>query len=253
MHPPTSRPSPDQRHERGPFDLIGDVHGCHDELAQLLGRLGYAISSAGRVQAPVGRRAVFLGDLVDRGPKIPAVLRLVMGMVSEGTALCVLGNHEHQMLRRFRDPTAPVEWGLAETLVQLAGEPAAFRDEVRRFAEQLPVHLILDEGKLVVAHAGLPEELHGQSSREERLFALYSARPEELDGPAPPARGAWARHYRGAAQVVYGHTPCDQPTWVHGTLCIDTGCVYGGHLTALRYPEGELVSVPAQRVHYHGA
>jgi protein phosphatase len=189
---------------------------------------------------------VFLGDLVDRGPDVPGVVRLVMDMVERGAALCLRGNHEHQLLRHLADPEAPVAWGLAETLAQLALQPPALTARLREFAERLPSHCVLDAGKLIAAHAGLPEPLHGSASAAADWFALYATE-------TGTARRDWAASYRGDAIVVYGHTPTPRPVWVHRTICIDTGCVYGGSLTALRYPELELVSVPAARIYYRGA
>jgi protein phosphatase len=236
---------------RGPFDVIGDVHGCFDELVRLLARLGYRVAGT-EVEPPPGRRLCFVGDLVDRGPQVAAVLRLVMSSVEAGTALCVYGNHEYQLLKRLRDPDAEVAWGLAETLAQLAVEPRAFTDRTRDFAAALPTQLILDDGGLVVVHAGLPEHLHGAVSDIARRFALYGPIAGEYGDDGEPVHREWAREYQGRARVVYGHTPIRAPAWVGRTICIDTGCVYGGALTALRYPELELVSEPAQRVHYRG-
>ncbi|MGH3928818.1 MAG: AAA family ATPase, partial [Pseudonocardiaceae bacterium] len=150
----------DYRHETGPFDVIGDIHGCRAELETLLTELGYAIDrdEHGRpVDAvhPEGRRALFLGDLVDRGPDSPGVLRLVMGMVSTGHAFTVPGNHEHKLVRALSGRNVQITHGLAETLKQLAGEPAEFRAQVQTFCHDLVSHLVLDGGNLVVAHAGL--------------------------------------------------------------------------------------------------
>ncbi|MCB1302183.1 MAG: AAA family ATPase, partial [Tetrasphaera sp.] len=96
----------DRRELTGPFDLIGDVHGCARELHTLLRQLGWDLQEEdGRVvgaRHPQGRTAVFVGDLVDRGPDTPGVLRLVMGMVEAGTALCVTGNHEAKLVRALR-------------------------------------------------------------------------------------------------------------------------------------------------------
>jgi protein phosphatase len=239
----------------GPFDIIGDVHGCFDELQALLGELGYAVSpprsgeTAYGVVAPPGRTLVFLGDLVDRGPRIPDVLRLVMDMVAGGTALCLLGNHDDKLLRKLKGRNVQVRHGLEATLEQLAHEPPAFRECVRAFLSRLETHCVLDGGKLVVAHAGLRESLHGRRTERARDFALYGDVSGKTDAAGLPVRRDWARHYRGRALVVYGHTPVVRPVWVHNTLNIDTGCVFGGRLTALCYPERELVSVPARRVY----
>ncbi len=245
----------DKRDETGPFDVIGDVHGCRAELEELLGSLGYALARDDEGRAvgarhPEGRRAVFVGDLVDRGPDTPGVLRLVMGMVGDGDALCVCGNHEQKLVRALAGSQVKVTHGLAESLAQLAAEPEEFRKQVHSFCDGLIAHYVLDGGKLVVAHAGLPERFHGRASGAVRSFALYGDTTGETDEYGLPVRLPWAKDYRGAATVVYGHTPTPDAEWVNNTICLDTGAVFGGKLTALRYPERELVEVPAQQVWY---
>jgi protein phosphatase len=242
----------DLRAETGPFDVIGDIHGCRAELESLLTELGYEVSRDG-ARHPEGRRAVFVGDLVDRGPDTPGVLRLVMGMVAAGTALCVSGNHEAKLLRALRGRNVQVTHGLAESLAQLGEESEEFRAEVERFVDGLISHYVLDGGRLVVCHAGLIEAYQGRASRRVRDFALYGQSTGETDEFGLPIRYPWANEYRGKAMVLYGHTPVPEPEWVNNTLCLDTGCVFGGRLTALRYPERELVSVPARAVHYQPA
>jgi protein phosphatase len=240
----------DRRGDHGPFDIVGDVHGCRDELVALLTDLGYAVAPDGSdALPPEGRRAVFLGDLVDRGPDSAGVLRLVMGMVERGHALAVPGNHEAKLERALSGRKATVGHGLAETLDQVAAAGPEFAARVRTFLGGLVSHLVLDDGRLVVAHAGLREDLQGRASGAVRAFALYGDTSGEKDEDGFPVRRDWGRVYRGRAMVVYGHTPVAEPEWVNRTLCIDTGCVFGGRLTALRYPERELVSVPAARTY----
>jgi protein phosphatase len=247
----------DLRHESGPFDVIGDIHGCRAELEGLLGQLGYVIArdELGRAigASQAGRRAIFVGDLVDRGPDTPGVLRLVMGMVGAGDALCVPGNHENKLVRALRGRNVQVTHGLAESLAQLEAEPAEFRAAVERFMDGLVSHYVLDGGNLVVCHAGLIERYHGRASGRVREFCLYGQTTGETDEYGLPVRFPWASEYRGRAMVLYGHTPVPEPEWVNNTLCLDTGCVFGGRLTALRYPEKELVSVPAELVYYEPA
>ncbi|MUL43926.1 polynucleotide kinase-phosphatase [Streptomonospora sp. PA3] len=245
----------DKRHLTGPFDIVGDVHGCRAELEELLSSLGYAIARDDQGRAvgahhPEGRTAVFVGDLVDRGPDTPGVLRLVMGMVGADDALCVAGNHEDKLVRALKGRKAQARHGLAETLEQLGAESEEFRARVRAFCDGLLSHYVLDEGRLVVAHAGLKEEYHGRASGRVRSFALYGETTGETDEFGLPVRLPWAREYRGSAAVVYGHVPTPEPEWINNTICLDTGCVFGGRLTALRYPERELTAVAARRVHY---
>ncbi|MFI2641098.1 polynucleotide kinase-phosphatase [Streptomyces sp. NPDC018610] len=235
----------DLTHLTGPFDIIGDIHGCAAELEALLGKLGYVDGTH-----PEGRTAVFVGDLVDRGPNSPGVLRRVMAMVKSGDALCVPGNHENKYGRHLKGRSVQPTHGLAETIEQMAGESEEFRQEVREFIEGLVSHYVLDGGRLVVCHAGLPEKYHGRTSGRVRSHALYGDTTGETDEFGLPVRYPWAEDYRGRAAVVYGHTPVPEATWLNNTICLDTGAVFGGKLTALRWPERELVDVPAERVWY---
>ncbi|MGD9645161.1 MAG: polynucleotide kinase-phosphatase [Pirellulales bacterium] len=253
----------DRQHESGPFDIIGDVHGCCDELEALLGELGYQplVSNNPSLPAmptyvhPAGRRAVFVGDLVDRGPRILDTLALVRNMVAAGTAHCVPGNHDVKLLRKLQGRQVQITHGLAQTLAELAAlniaddERTALAEELVKFLDGLVSHYVFDGGRLVVAHAGLKEEMQGRGSGRVRDFALYGETTGETDEFGLPVRHNWAAEYRGAAMVVYGHTPVPEPEWLNRTINIDTGCVFGGRLTALRYPEREFVSVPARHTY----
>lgn len=238
--------------EHGPFDIIGDVHGCYDELVLLLKKLGYQVDGE-TVTPPDGRRVVFLGDLVDRGPNVPQVLKLVMGMVAAGTALCIPGNHDVKLKKALDGKNVQRKHGLAESMQQLEAESAEFRQEVAQFIDGLVSHYVLDDGKLVVAHAGMREDLAGRASGRVREFALYGETTGETDEFGLPVRHNWAAEYRGSATVVYGHTPVPDAEWLNRTINIDTGCVFGGALTALRYPENELVSVEALQIYAESA
>lgn len=243
----------DRREETGPFDIIGDVHGCADELEMLLGKLGYVVGWTGKevtVTPPEGRRAIFVGDLVDRGPRSPDVLRITKHMVEAGTGMVVVGNHDDKLKRHLDGRNVKASHGLAETIEQFGQEPPEFAVEMRRWLDSLISHYVLDGGKLVVAHAGLKEEMQGRASGAVRSFCMYGETTGEIDEFGLPVRWNWAADYKGKAKVVYGHTPVVEANWVNGTLCIDTGCVFGGKLTALRYPELDMVQVPAQRTYY---
>lgn len=245
-----------KKHEKGGFDIIGDIHGCFDELLLLLEKLGYRVNkeekeqkSVFHIEAPENRRMIFLGDLVDRGYSSPDVLKLVMQMVEEGKAFCVPGNHDMKLLDKLKGKNVAIKHGLAETLEQLEKEPADFIEKVKKFLDSLISHYVLDEGKLVVAHAGLMEEMQGRGSGVVRAFCLFGETTGEIDEFGLPVRYNWAKEYKGKAMVVYGHTPIPEAEWLNHTINIDTGCVFGGKLTALRYPEKELAHINAKKTY----
>lgn len=243
----------DRTNERGPFDIIGDVHGCYDELLELLASLGYQPDAVTSRRHPDGRKAVFVGDLVDRGPRVVETVSLVQRMVASGQALCAPGNHDVKLARKLAGRSVQITHGLADSLAQIEalpdGERAIWERDYRDFVEGLVSHSILDGGALVVAHAGMKEAYQGRSSGRVRDFALFGETTGESDEFGLPIRANWAADYRGRSAVVYGHTPTPEANWLNNTINIDTGCVFGGRLTALRWPERELVSVPARRVY----
>jgi protein phosphatase len=241
----------DKKDETGPFDIIGDVHGCYDELCVLLEKMGYAVDrAAATAQPPAKRRAIFLGDFCDRGPKNPETLRLVMNMTEAGTAISVPGNHDVKLLRKLRGADVKLNYGLDVTVSQLERESPEFIERVKVFLDGLVSHYVLDRGRLVVSHAGLKEAWQGRSSGRVREFCLYGDTTGETDLFGLPVRLDWAGEYRGKALVVYGHIPSREPRFLNNTVCVDTGCVFGGSLSAYRYPEAEIVSVAAEREYY---
>lgn len=232
------------------LDIIGDIHGCLDELVRLLGRLGYERTRGGGFQHPNMRRLVFVGDLVDRGPDSPGVLALVMHLVNAHGAFCVLGNHDDKLVRYLMGNPVRMTHGMQQTVDQLEGKDQTFRNKVAEFLRSCPTQISFQHLDLAVAHAGLRESMIGETSRRARMFALYGESTGERDVFGFPIRHPWAELYRGTQAIVYGHTPTHAPNWVNNTICIDTGCVFGGSLTAVRFPERQLVSVAATRLHY---
>jgi len=241
------------RSEKGPFDIVGDIHGCLDELIELTRALGYEVERSPegwRAKHSAGRRLVFVGDLVDRGPDSPGVVCFVRDVLQAGMGFCVAGNHDAKLSKALRGRDVKISHGLERSLEQLKDTTSDFKREIADFLDGLISHYVLDDGRLVVAHAGLSEELQGRTSGKVRSFAMYGETTGETDDYGLPVRYNWAESYRGRAMVVYGHTPVPEAEWLNNTICLDTGCVFGGKLTALRYPEKELVSVPAAREYY---
>src|SRR5579871_456389 len=243
--------------ERGPFDVIGDVHGCLEELRELLEELGYggvatagwAVSADDPPRHGEGRRAVFVGDLTDRGPASVGTVQLVWQMYQAGVALLAPGNHDSKILRYLWGRPVRLTHGAETTAAELhalpSAEQARFRSALEVLVGEAPPYLILDRGRLVVAHAGIRGDMIGDRSRRTVDFVLYGDTNGDVTSDGFPVRRDWAMRYRGDALVVYGHTPVREPEFRHNTINIDTGCVFGGKLTALRYPERELIAVPS--------
>lgn len=234
----------DRRDLCGPFDIIGDLHGCAGELELLLSRLGY-----GPDGHPEGRMAIFVGDITDRGPRSLDCYEIVAGMVEKGRAMCVAGNHDDKLIRFLEGRKVQVGHGLETTAAELDARDDDYKARLKRFLDGLISHYVLDGGRLVVAHAGIKEDYQGRASNRVRQFCLYGDTTGEVDEFGLPVRLNWAKDYRGEAMVVYGHTPVPEAVWINRTINIDTGCVFGGKLSALRYPELELVSVPCAQVY----
>lgn len=242
----------DKRDETGGFDIVGDVHGCADELEDLLGALGYRLDWTNgatkdvRITPPRGRRLVLAGDLVDRGPRTPDVLRIAMAACEQGVGFCVPGNHDAKFLRWMLGRDVKLNHGLGQSAEQMALETQDFHDRVRTFISGLDLYFWCDEGRLLISHAGIREDFIGRLSKRIRRFCLYGDTSGEKDETGLPIRYHWAAHYQGPVTLVYGHTPVATADWVNNTLCVDTGCCFGGKLTALRWPEREILSVPAR-------
>ena len=237
-----------------PFDIVGDVHGCAAELRDMLSLLGYQRTEHGFVHE--SRRMVFVGDLVDRGPDVVGVLRDVLGMVQSGTALCVIGNHDRKLLRWIRGKQVRPGFGLAQSIEQITALPEIERDDlvcqVAQLFERAPGYLLLDNGKLVVTHGAIRDEDIGQWNEHVAALCMFGD-VIGVSAAGKPVRRDWAaaRDLTGAVKrtyprIVYGHTVVSTLKWVNRCLDLDTGFVYGGSLSALRYPELETVQVPAR-------
>lgn len=218
--------------------IIGDIHGCYQELRQLIDKLEAKRSS---------RKLVFLGDITDRGYNSLACIRLVISLVNQGKALYVPGNHCDKLFRYLKGNPVRVAHGLETTVDELKRLPETDRKEIGKAFLKLvggaSSHLILDHGNLVVSHAGITERLIGKESKVARSFCLYGDADGSKHPDGRPVRRDWAKKYRGNALIVYGHTPVKEPRWLNNTVNIDQGCVFGGKLTALSYPEREIVWV----------
>lgn len=234
------------------FDVIGDVHGCLEELHELFAKLGYETGEDGLPRHPEGRMPVFVGDLADRGPDSPGALRLCVDLVAAQAGLFVPGNHDAKLFRMLHGNNVKKTHGLDLTDEQLNALPEAERErlitDILAFLEPQPVYLILDSARLVVAHAGIKEEHIGRYDDTVVRFTRFGD-VAGFEENGMPIRRDWAQEYSGSALIAYGHTPQTEIKFVNNTVNLDGGCVFGGFLAAMRYPEREIVTVPARQVY----
>lgn len=243
----------DLRQRKGLFDIIGDLHGCTAELDELLEKLGYEKNAGGKLKQSEGRILIFLGDLGDRGPHSAQAFQQVMEWVEAGNALYTPGNHCNKLMRYLQGRHVQLTQGLEGTVSQVAIREEmtpGFMGKLRAFIEDAPPYLWLDEGDLVVAHGGIKAQMIGRDGSDVRRMCLYGDITGEKKPDGTPVRLDWAQHYRRETAIVYGHTPVPGPRWVNNTINIDQGCVFGGWLTALRWPEREVVQVRAGEKYY---
>ncbi|WP_163972047.1 bis(5'-nucleosyl)-tetraphosphatase PrpE [Oceanobacillus halotolerans] len=233
------------------IDVIGDVHGCYEELEDLFKKLGYQKEENSYVH-PAGRIPVFLGDITDRGPQSIDAIRLVHEMVMEkGIAKYVPGNHCNKLYRYFLGNNVKIQHGLETTVAEYealsAKEQRIIQAQFMRLYEHAALYLQLPEVGAIVAHAGIKESLIGRNDKKVKTFVLYGDITGETHEDGRPVRRDWAQHYEGNDWVVYGHTPVKEPRIVNKTINIDTGCVFGNALTAFQLPEEQTISVPSKQ------
>lgn len=230
------------------IDIIGDVHGCFHELSELTSLLGYDWQSGIPIH-PRKRKLAFVGDLTDRGPKSLKVIETVYELIQNDLAYYVPGNHCNKLYRYFLGNKVQVKHGLETTVAEYKALDKKKQQKVRRSFMQLyenaPLYHILDQNNLIIAHAGISEELIGKQNSRVKTFVFYGDITGEKHDDGSPVRKDWALDYHGKPLIVYGHTPVKEVRKVGNTYNIDTGAVFGGNLSALRYPELDTVSVPS--------
>ncbi len=232
------------------YDIIGDIHGCYEEWMLLIERLGYTVKGS-MLSHPEGRQLILLGDLTDRGPNSTGVLEKACDFFESGSIQYVPGNHCDKLYRYMIGRPVKIQHGLETTVSELSELKEASRKKLmnrfKRLYEKAPLYLLLDDRKLVVAHAGIKEAYIGKQSKQVKSFVLYGETTGKLDEKGFPERLDWASRYHGNPWVIYGHTPLTKPRVINHTANIDTGCVFGGALTAFRYPEMTTLSVPSKQ------
>ncbi len=228
------------------YDFIGDPHGCWEELVEMLTKLGYSLDDDLILSHPDNRKLVFVGDLVDRGPGIKNCMDLVIN--NPTNVLSVRGNHENKLSKFILKNNTKIRGGLEATLEQLEGLTEDEKKAYGEWALNLPpwIELEIDGKPVWVVHACLPKTLDSKSVG----IAMYGI-PIGYDDKGFPARLDWAQNYKGSAMVIHGHDVIgDKPRLLNNVWNLDTGCVFGGYLTALSLPENKITQVKAKKKYW---
>ncbi|MDC3425443.1 bis(5'-nucleosyl)-tetraphosphatase PrpE [Aquibacillus sp. 3ASR75-11] len=233
------------------IDIIGDIHGCSEELHALFLKLGYDLVGDIPVH-PDGRVPIFIGDLTDRGPDSIGVIRLVYRMVIEKKAArYVPGNHCNKLYRYFQGNPVKEQHGLETTVAEFKQLTSKDQKQIQhmfiKLYETSPLYLEISEVDAIIAHAGIREDMIGNKSKKVQTFVLYGDITGEFHEDGRPVRRDWAKSYTGNRWIVYGHTPVCEPRKVNKTMNIDTGCVFGNALTCFQLPEEKTISVPSNQ------
>ncbi|MGE6631002.1 bis(5'-nucleosyl)-tetraphosphatase PrpE [Bacillus sp. NPDC077027] len=231
------------------FDIIGDIHGCYEELIDLLTKLGYELKNGLPIH-PEGRTVALVGDLTDRGPQSVEVMRFVIHAWRNKAIRYVPGNHCFKLYRYLKGNPVKLLHGIETTVNEIKQlqpqEQHTLSADFKNLFEQAPLYELLDDGKLIITHAAMKEKDIGKTpNKEMRSYILFGDVTGEILPNGRPVRKDWAKNYKGNPWIVYGHTPVKTPRIVGRTVNIDTGCVFGNQLSALRYPEFHIVSVPS--------
>jgi len=239
-------------------DFVGDVHGCHDEFLELLGLLGYERGRDGTYRHPGGRKLLSLGDITSRGPASIAMLQFFIRHINAGLAEMVDSNHGWKIARWLDGRPVTLAHGdekVDEEFRQFQMEfgpkkTSLLKEQSRRLLFSSPSHMMIRQKDKLVAvavHAGIRDDYIGMESPAVHTFCRYG----DVAGIGPdgrPIRKDWAQERKtNQPLIVWGHDPRPKPERLNGTLNIDQGCVFGGMLTAYRFPEDELLSVPAKK------
>jgi len=240
------------------LDIIGDIHACADEFYQLLAKLGYVRSNEGLYRHPNGRRILSLGDITSRGPASLDMLEFFIRHIEAGLAEMVDSNHGWKIARWLDGRKVTLAHGdenvekefreyEAEHGIKKAEE---LKERSRLLLFSAPSHMLVRVGgrtELVAVHAGIRDDYIGKESPAVRNYCRYGD-VSGMGADGRPIRKDWAgERTKTHPLIIWGHDPRPEPERKNGAINIDQGCVFGGKLTAYRFPEDELVSVPAAR------
>ncbi|MDM5234548.1 polynucleotide kinase-phosphatase [Lysinibacillus pakistanensis] len=239
------------------LDIIGDIHGCYDELLELLKKLEYEVNNEGYFIHPQGRRFVSVGDIMSRGPKSIKTMEFFERHIERGLAFMTDSNHGWKIARWLDGRNVSLHHG--DELVEAefmdyentygGAQTAALKARLAKCLLAAPSHYVLMNKGLasaVVTHAGIRDRYIGKQSSRISDFCRYGD-VQELNISGKPIRNDWFTEHQTSQLIIWGHDPKINPLKQNHTLNIDQGVVFGGQLTAFRYPEQTIISVNAYK------
>ncbi|PJN91115.1 polynucleotide kinase-phosphatase [Bacillus sp. mrc49] len=241
------------------IDIIGDIHGCHEELILLLDKLGYQKNQEGLYLHPDGRKFVSVGDVMSRGPESLRTMLFFHEHVQKGVAYMIDSNHGWKIARWLDGRNVTLHHGdekVAEDFKRYEEEhgsekTAETKQALKKFLLQAPSHYVFTKNgvqTVICVHAGIKDAFIGKQSEAISDFCRYGD-TDGFDERGKPVRKDWYISHKKSTLIVWGHDPKPQPLLINNTINIDQGAVFGGALTAFRYPEGEVISVQASQNH----
>ncbi|SDZ56251.1 polynucleotide kinase-phosphatase [Evansella caseinilytica] len=249
------RSNPIERDIQHGIDIIGDIHGCYDEMIQLLENLGYVKNDEQLYLHPAGRKFVSIGDCMSRGSRSLDTMLFFTRHINNGLAYMIDSNHGWKIARWLDGKNVVLNHGdekVAEEFSEYerkhgAGAAAALKQDIKTVLLKAPSHYVFTRNGtavLVCVHAGIKDKYIGKQSKRISDFCRYGD-TDGFDEQGKPIRKDWFLHHQTKACIVWGHDPKPQPLLINNTVNIDQGVVFGGKLTAFRYPEKEFVAVDA--------
>ncbi|MGG3626128.1 metallophosphoesterase [Bacillus gobiensis] len=257
------RTNPIELEVQNGIDIIGDIHGCYEEMILLLEKLGYEKNQEELYVHPEGRKFISIGDVMSRGPESLKTMLFFLRHVNEGLAYMIDSNHGWKIARWLDGRKVTLNHGdeKVEQELQLfeeeqgAEQTEKTKEAIKEFLKNAPSHYVFANNgiqTLVCAHAGIKDEFIGKQSRDISDFCRYGD-TDGFDSKGKPIRKDWFIHHKTSPLIIWGHDPKPRPTMINRTMNIDQGVVFGGMLTAFRYPEAEIASVKAKKDYSGGS
>lgn len=239
------------------IDIIGDIHACYEEFIELIEKLGYKKNKDDLYLHPQGRKILSLGDIMSRGPESLKTMMFFLNHIENGQAYMTDSNHGWKIARWLDGRKVQLKHGDEKVEEEFIKYEIQFgvvktnelKQKIKELLMKAPSHYILMENgvdTVVCTHAGIKDEYIGKETPKIKNFCRYGD-VEGMDETGKPIRKDWFSHHNNKLLIIWGHDPKPEPFVFNNTINIDQGVVFGGKLTAFRYPEREFIFLDATK------